>query len=99
MLERSISRRGFVAVGAGAAALAAGAGAIGYGEWNEAIAAGVESGEVKAVHSLCNSCSSKCGFTAYVKDGELVAMIGDEHHPYCEGTLCARLRLCLDRLV
>ena len=42
------------------------------------------------MHSLCNSCSSKCGFTAYVKDGQLVTMIGDANHPYCDGTLCAR---------
>ena len=90
MAERNISRRGFIAAGAGVAALAAGAGAIGFGEWNEAIAEGVEKGEIKAVHSLCNSCSSKCGFTAYVKDGQLVTMIGDANHPYCDGTLCAR---------
>ena len=91
MSERTISRRGFLAAGAGAAALAGlGAGAMGFGEWNDAIAEGVEKGEIKTVHSLCNSCSSKCGFTAYVKDGELVTMIGDEQHPYCEGTLCAR---------
>ena len=91
MSERTISRRGFLAAGAGAAALAGlGAGAMGFGEWNDAIAEGVEKGEIKTVHSLCNSCSSKCGFTAYVKDGELVTMVGDEQHPYCEGTLCAR---------
>lgn len=46
--------------------------------------------ETSTAHSLCNSCSSKCGFTGYVEDGVLTKMIGDVAHPYCEGTLCAR---------
>lgn len=90
MAEKTLSRRGFLAAGAGVAALAGSAGVLSFSQWNEAIARGVSSGEIKAVHSLCNSCSSKCGFTAYVKDNKLVTMIGDEQHPYCDGTLCAR---------
>ena len=46
--------------------------------------------EPKVVHSLCNSCSSKCGYYAYVVDGELTKLIGDEAHPNAQGKLCAR---------
>lgn len=44
----------------------------------------------EVVHSLCNSCSSKCGYYAYVVDGELTKLIGDEAHPNAQGKLCAR---------
>lgn len=69
--------------------MAAGSGFLGFSAWEaeQAHAAG----EKKAVHSLCNSCSSKCGFTAYVgEDGRFTEMVGDADHPYCDGTLCAR---------
>lgn len=46
--------------------------------------------EPEVVHSLCNSCSSKCGYYAYVVDGELTKLIGDEAHPNAQGKLCAR---------
>ena len=91
MSENAITRRSFLAGTAGVATLAATAGCVGFGSWEQAQAADtVEGGETKAVHSLCNSCSSKCGFTGYVRDGRLGTMIGDPNHPYCEGTLCAR---------
>ena len=85
----TLTRRGFLAAGAGVTALAATGGFLSFGEWKEAHAA--DSSSTKAVHSLCNSCSSKCGFTAYVKeDGTFTEMVGDKDHPYCDGTLCAR---------
>lgn len=89
MTENSITRRSFLAASAGVAAVAAGSGILGFSAWEaeQAHAAG----EKKAVHSLCNSCSSKCGFTAYVgEDGRFTEMVGDADHPYCDGTLCAR---------
>mgnify|MGYP000237727031 FL=1 len=49
-----------------------------------------QGGETKTVHSLCNACSSKCGFTAYVVDGRLTKLIGDEDHRTPQGKLCAR---------
>ena len=70
MTEISITRRSFLARSAGVAAVAAGSGFLGFSAWEaeQAHAAG----EKKAVHSLCNSCSSKSGFTAYVReDGRL----------------------------
>ena len=89
MTETTITRRSFLAASAGVAAVAATSGFVGFSAWEaeQAHAAG----EKKAVHSLCNSCSSKCGFTAYVgEDGRFTEMVGDPDHPYCDGTLCAR---------
>ncbi len=90
MFDRALTRRSFVKASAGAAAAAAVAGGfMSFGSWQQAHAAA--SGEKRAVHSLCNSCSSKCGFTAYVaEDGTFTEMVGDKDHPYCDGTLCAR---------
>ena len=89
MLDHTLTRRSFVKRSAGAAALVAGSGYLSFNAWQQAHAA--SGGEKRAVHSLCNSCSSKCGFTAYVaEDGTFTEMIGDKDHPYCDGTLCAR---------
>ncbi len=42
----------------------------------------------------CTRCAiparAKCGYYAYVVDGELTKLIGDEDHPYAQGKLCAR---------
>lgn len=89
MSENAITRRSFLAGSAGVAAVVAGAGFLSFGSWEQAMAAGWAR-ETSTAHSLCNSCSSKCGFTGYVEDGVLTKMIGDVAHPYCEGTLCAR---------
>ena len=88
-MEKGITRRGFLAAGAVATAAIAGAGTLGFGDWKQAHAAQYE-GEETTAHSLCNSCSSKCGFTAYATDGRIHTMVGDKDHPYCDGTICAR---------
>ena len=91
MSEHAITRRSFLAGSAGAVALTAAAGYVSFDAWEQAHADDtVESGETKTVHSLCNACSSKCGFTAYVVDGRLTKLIGDADHPYAQGKLCAR---------
>ena len=90
MSENAITRRSFLAGSAGVAAVAAGAGFLSFNAWEQAAASGTKDIDAQTAHSLCNSCSSKCGFTAYVVDGKLDKMIGDENHPSCEGTLCAR---------
>lgn len=89
MSENAITRRSFLVGSAGVAAVVAGTGFLSFGSWEQAQAAGWARATSTA-HSLCNSCSSKCGFTGYVEDGVLTKMIGDVAHPYCEGTLCAR---------
>lgn len=88
MSEHAITRRSFLAGSAGVAALAAASGFASFGDWQEAYAWGGP--EVSSTHTLCNACSSKCGFTAYVTDGKLAKLIGDENHPYAKGKLCAR---------
>ncbi len=91
MSENAITRRSFLAGSAGALALTAAAGYVSFDAWEQAHADdGAQGGETKTVHSLCNACSSKCGFTAYVVDGRLTKLIGDADHPYAQGKLCAR---------
>ncbi len=90
MSQHTLTRRRFLQHSATAAAVGTTAGAfLGYGAWSEAHA-DESPREVRTAHSLCNSCSSKCGFTVSVADGRVGTMIGDEEHPYCDGTLCAR---------
>lgn len=96
MTENNLTRRSFLAGSAGVAAAAAGAGFLNFGAWERAEAdTGAVAGRTSDIESgsawsLCNSCSSKCGFKGYTKDGRLTKMISDPNHPYCEGTMCAR---------
>lgn len=90
MSENAITRRSFLAGAAGVAAATAGAGFLSFGSWEQAAADTWDGVKSSTAWSLCNSCSSKCGFKGYVVDGKLTRMIGDANHPHCEGTLCAR---------
>ena len=91
MSKHAITRRSFLARSGAAAALAAGGGFVSFNAWEQAHADEAGGGQETTAHSLCNSCSSKCGFTAYVgEDGRFTEMVGDKDHPYCDGTLCAR---------
>ncbi len=90
MSDNALTRRSFLKRSAAGAAVVAGSGFVGFSAWEQGQQAHA-AGTKKAVHSLCNSCSSKCGFTAYVgEDGRFTEMVGDKDHPYCDGTLCAR---------
>lgn len=90
MSEKAITRRSFLAGSAGIAVLAA-VGFVGFGSWEQANAAEKAEKSVLATgHSMCNACSSKCGFTAYTIDGKLRKLIGDAGNPMCKGKLCAR---------
>ena len=93
MSENNVTRRSFLAGAAGVAATCAVAGGIAAaaGAAPQALAeASAPAGATTTAHSLCNACSSKCGFKAYVVDGKLGKLIGDEAHPYAKGKLCAR---------
>jgi thiosulfate reductase/polysulfide reductase chain A len=91
MSENALTRRSFLAGSAGAVAAAGLAGYVGFGAWEQAHAEGVKAlDDVETVHTLCNACSNKCGFTAYVVDGRLRKPVGDADHPYAQGKLCAR---------
>lgn len=89
MLEKNLSRRGFLAGAAGTAAAIGTAGYISFGSWQEAHAAEDES-EKKAGFSYCNSCASRCSYDVYTKDGRVSRLVADPRHPLSEGTLCAR---------
>lgn len=91
MSENAITRRSFLAGSAGVAALTAASGYVSFSAWEQAHADDAAPvGETKTVHTLCNACSSKCGFTAYIVDGRLTKLIGDADHPYAKNKLCAR---------
>ena len=91
MSENAITRRSFLAGSVGAAALAGAAGYLSFDAWGQAYADEPDgNGETYTAHSLCNACSTKCGFTAYVVKGRLSKLIGDADHPYAQGKLCAR---------
>ncbi|MEG0070590.1 MAG: molybdopterin-dependent oxidoreductase [Raoultibacter sp.] len=91
MSENAITRRSFLAGSAGVATLAATAGYFSFSSWEQAHAGDtVTGGETKTVHTLCNACSTKCGFTAYLVNGRLTKLIGDQDHPFSKGKLCAR---------
>ncbi len=91
MSENAITRRSFLAGSAGVAAVAATVGFTSFGAWQSAQAEEEATpGRTDTVHTLCNACSSKCGYTAYVVDGKLTKLIGDPNNPNSEGHLCAR---------
>ncbi|MGN0073057.1 MAG: molybdopterin-dependent oxidoreductase [Coriobacteriales bacterium] len=93
MSENIVTRRSFLAGAAGVAATCAVAGGVAAaaGKMPQALAeVDQAAGQTRTAHSLCNACSSKCGFKAYVVDGKLDKLIGDPAHPYAKGKLCAR---------
>ncbi|MBQ3386965.1 MAG: molybdopterin-dependent oxidoreductase, partial [Eggerthellaceae bacterium] len=89
MAEQALSRRGFLAA-TGCVAATVAAGYSGFSDWQKAYAAKGDDGLVMAGHSACNGCFSKCGYSAYTKDGRLNKIVGDAAHPYGKGKLCAR---------
>ena len=91
MSENAITRRSFLAGSAGAVALAGCTGVLSFDAWSQAHAEESDAGgQTYTAHSLCNACSTKCGFTGYVVDGRLAKLLGDADHPYAKGKLCAR---------
>ena len=92
MSEKTVTRRTFLAGAAGVAATCAVAGGLAAtaSKVPQALAGDAAAAPTRTAHSLCNACSSKCGFTAYVADGKLGKLIADPNHPYAKGKLCAR---------
>lgn len=91
MSKPTVTRRAFLEGAAGVAAGCAAAGGIHGALRAHASAAPAEQpAQTWTAHTLCNACSSKCGYTAYVVDGKLDKLIADEQHPYAKGKLCAR---------
>ena len=90
MSEKTVTRRGFVAGAAGAAALAGCAGYASLGAWDEAFAKPPKSAETNQVHTLCDGCGNKCGMVAWVRDGKVWRVSGETGHPCSGGRLCGR---------
>jgi len=44
----------------------------------------------RVVRTICQECSVGCGLLAYVKEGRIVDVQGDEGHPISRGKLCAK---------
>lgn len=42
------------------------------------------------VNTLCQECPVRCGLTAYLKNGRVVDIHGEDTHPVSRGRLCAR---------
>lgn len=91
MSENAITRRSFLAGSAGVAALAAAGGYMSFGAWEQAYADEPENDQGSwSAYTMCNACSSKCGYKAYVKRGRLSKLIPSEHDAHARGKICAR---------
>ena len=91
MSENAITRRSFLAGSAGVAALAATGGYMSFGAWEQAYADEPENDQGSwSAYTMCNACSSKCGYKAYVKRGRLSKLIPSEHDANARGKICAR---------
>ena len=42
------------------------------------------------INTVCQECPVRCGLTAYLKNGRVVDIHGDDAHPVSRGRLCAR---------
>ncbi|MEG1746773.1 MAG: molybdopterin-dependent oxidoreductase, partial [Raoultibacter sp.] len=84
----TLSRRGFLKIGATSAVLAS-AGTLQLNSWQtkEAYAT---ANMIERHPSLCNGCSNKCGLWANTRGGRIWTVEGQEEHPYSKGTICAR---------
>lgn len=95
MAEHALTRRGFLAAGAGIAGVAATAGAAGIPGWCQAVAASDDSlhdagTDPVQARTLCDGCGNHCGMTVWLKDGRVWRLEGDPNHPNTRGKLCGR---------
>ncbi len=93
MSERAITRRGFLAAGAGATLVAASAGLAGFPVWQQAVAAEDASSGASAAtqaKTLCAGCGNHCGMTVWMRDGKVWRLEGDPTHSNSKGRMCGR---------
>jgi len=89
MLDRTLTRRSFL-IGSSATAALVAAGIGSMDTWLKTQAFADESSNTTQVATTCNACSNKCGFYAYLKNGQLWKLKGNPAHPNSKGMLCAR---------
>lgn len=78
MANHAFTRRGFLARSAGVAALAAGTGLLGACTHVQSTYGQSESGSTTGAHVFCGASPCAQGATAYVQNGRLTKLIGDE---------------------
>ncbi len=85
-----LSRRSFVKMAATTTALAGLAASLGnsFIEADSALAA--ETSTEQCVRTSCRACISNCAVKAYVRNGRVVRLEGDEIDPMSKGRLCAK---------
>lgn len=90
MATTDISRRGFVKLGAFAAAATAMSGSVGSNLLHVEPAVAAESGETQKLRTICRACLNNCGMIAHVRDGKVVKLEGDPDDPMNKGAACAK---------
>ena len=89
-LNTNVSRRSFVKM----AALAGAAAAIGTSMTGSLVettkAYAEEADEVKVVNTTCHGCIQMCTARAYVQNGVVIKLEGDERGPVSRGSLCIK---------
>jgi thiosulfate reductase/polysulfide reductase chain A len=87
-----ITRRQFIAVGAGSAGALATASGLGSNWWGldgNPVADPETEGD-RVVPTFCELCFWKCGVLAHLKDGKVTKITGNPSHPLSRGKLCPR---------
>ncbi len=90
-MSQPINRRQFIRL-AGMGAAGAGLALYGFHPWsgsNAAYAGSLGPG-VKTIPTFCELCFWKCGIHAKVRDGRIIKLEGNPHHPLANGRLCPR---------
>lgn len=90
MSTHTLTRRGFIGTAAAVGAAAACAGGLGAARALADDAPAAEKADAYQVHTLCDGCSNECGMTAWMHDGKVWRVDGEEGHPTSGGFLCGR---------
>ena len=88
-MDGMMTRRGFLAAGAGCAALATLGVSTGC---SSSQTEGLDTGASATYETatLCAGCANKCGMRAWVRGGKLWRFMGAEGHPHSGGYICGR---------
>ncbi len=88
-MDGMMTRRGFLAAGAGCAALATLGVSTGCSS-SQTEGFDASASATYETATLCAGCANKCGIRAWVRDGGLWRFMGAEGHPHSDGYMCGR---------